>query len=101
MSDIPADAVYETWESVGEKSLKLAEMIEAHTQKSGEKFDAIIVIPRGGYFPTNLIARKMGFLADRLLHACITSYIPGSTKHQPEFTLGQMPTDKELGGKNL
>lgn len=101
MSKIPDDAIRETWESVAEKSLKLADLIEAHCKETGERFDHIVLIPRGSYFPVNLVARRLGFLASDLLHACINSYIPGTTVRKPEFTLGQMPTDKELAGKDL
>ena len=47
MAQIPDDALHETWDSVYEKSLQLARLIEAHCQESGERFDAIVVIPRG------------------------------------------------------
>jgi hypoxanthine phosphoribosyltransferase len=101
MKDVPNDAIHETWDSVAEKSLQLAEMIEQHCVDTGERFDHIILIPRGSYFPVNLIARRLGFLASDLLHACINSYIPGTTVRKPEFTMGQMPSDKELAGKDL
>ena len=101
MSDIPADALRETWDSVHEQSLKLAAMIEAHCVDTGERFDAIIVIPRGSYYPVNIVARELGFEAVDLIHASIGSYISGQTTRKNEFELGQMPTDAEISGKNL
>jgi len=101
MTNIPDDdAVYETWDSVADKSVQLAKLIEDYCRQSGERFDAMIVIPRGSYFPVNIIARRLGFLPTDLLHACINSYEAGSSK-RTEFTLGQMPTAEQITGKNL
>jgi hypoxanthine phosphoribosyltransferase len=100
MSDIPDDAMRETWDSVYEKSLELAARIEKHCRETGEQFDSIVVVPRGSYYPVNIVARELGFESVDLLHACVSSYVPVSTQ-RTEFTLGQMPTDEEIEGKNL
>jgi hypoxanthine phosphoribosyltransferase len=101
MSGIPEDALRETWESVYEKSLELAARIEKHCRETGEQFDAIVVVPRGSYYPVNIVARELGFESVDLLHACVSSYVPVSTERKVDFTLGQMPTDDEVKGKNL
>lgn len=96
MSDIPADAVRETWENMHDESVRLAEMI----RDSGEGFDAIVVVPRGSYYPANIIARELGFEAVDLLHAAVSSYEIAGTG-RGELKLGQMPSDAEVAGKNL
>lgn len=100
MTDIPADALRISWDDACAQSLKLAELIEQHCAQTGERFDAIIVIPRGSYYPVNIIARSFGFGALDLIHASISSYQEGGTL-RAEFKLGQMPTDDEVAGKNL
>ncbi|HWB39012.1 MAG TPA: phosphoribosyltransferase family protein [Candidatus Saccharimonadales bacterium] len=100
MSDIPADARRETWDSVYEESVKLAHLIAKACEQSGEAFDSMIVIARGSYFPVNIISRELGFLATDMLHVSMTSYVSGTTK-QEEFKLGQMPAKSQIRGRNL
>lgn len=102
MSDIPADALRETWESVYEKSVKLAQLIEAHCRETSERFDVMVVVPRGGYYPANIVSRELGFGATDLLHACIGSYVgQGTTDRTGEFKLGQMPAPESVRDKNV
>ena len=101
MTDIPADALRETWDSVYNKTLQLAAMIETDCRQRGEQFDAIVVVPRGSYYPVNILARELGFGAVDLLHASIGSYADATTDRRSEFQLGQMPSDKQIAGKNL
>ncbi len=101
MTDIPDDATRITWEDVHDKSVNLAELIKNHCQKIGERFDYLVVVPRGGYYPANIISRRLGFEADDILQASIGSYKQGSTDRLPDFRLGQMPSDAEVKGKQL
>lgn len=101
MTNFPSDALKETWESVYQKSIRLSEMVDEHIKRTGEKFDAILVVPRGSYYPVNIVSRKLGFSATGLLHACLESYEEGTTNRSAEFKLGQMPSDDEIKGKNL
>jgi uncharacterized protein len=101
MTAIPDDALRETWESVYDKSVKLAALIEAHCAKTGERFDAMVVVPRGAYYPSNIISRELGFSATDLLHASIGSYEIKSTTRKAEFAVGQMPTAGQVKGKHL
>jgi hypoxanthine phosphoribosyltransferase len=100
MTDIPADALRETWDSVYKMSVELARLIEEHCRNTGERFDAVVVVPRGSYYPANIVARELGFEATDLLSAAVKSYRPNSTERL-EFKLGQMPLDDEIRGKNL
>jgi uncharacterized protein len=97
MTDIPADAIRESWDDVYEKSRRLADMIEA----AGERFDAMVVIPRGGYYPANIVSRRLGLEATDMLQASIGSYEQGTTDRKGDFQLGQMPDDAQVRGKNL
>lgn len=100
MSDIPADAIRETWDSAYEKSIKLASMIDNHCRETGERFDVMVVVPRGGYYPVNIISRELGFGPTDLIHACIGTYKTASATRN-NFELGQMPTAKQVAGKNI
>jgi hypoxanthine phosphoribosyltransferase len=99
--DIPEDALRETWDSVYDKSVALAQTIEKHCRGTGEAFDALVVVPRGSYYPANIVSRELGFGAPDLLHACIGTYAKGTTRRTGEFELGQMPSDDQVRGKNL
>lgn len=96
----PSDALHETWDSVYALSLKLADQIAGDCVKQSIQFDALVVVPRGSYYPVNIIAREFGFESTQLIHACISSYSkPGAQK--AKFELGQMPTTEEVKDKDL
>ena len=98
---IPDDAVRETWESVYEQSLKLAQKIENHCRNTGEQFDKMLVVPRGGYYPANIISRELNFGATDILHASLSSYaLAGASKRQ-QFQYGQMPSVAQVHGHNI
>lgn len=99
--DVPADAIRETWENMYDMSVELAGIIEQHCRYTGERFDAMLVVPRGGYYPANIVSRELGFSAPHLLHACVGSYQAASRQRAGGFALGQMPTREQLAGKNI
>lgn len=98
---VPDGKLYETWESVHDKSLELAHMIEADCVAGGEKFDVMLAVPRGSYYPVNIVSRELGFGSTDLLHASLSSYAVGETEREREFRLGQMPTPQEVAGRDI
>ncbi len=98
---IPPDADIETWESIYKKTLELAAKILDHCEETGEVFDNLIAIPRGSYYPINIVARELGCSGVDILHASIASYKIGAGGRGEGFIIGQMPTKKQLNGKNL
>jgi uncharacterized protein len=99
--DVPADALKETWESVYEKSVKLAGLIEEHCRRTGESFEYMLVVPRGAYYPANIVARELGFDSVHLLHASIGSYKDASSERKADFELGQMPESEQVKGRDI
>lgn len=95
---IPDDALRETWDSVYDKSVQLAQLIEQHCHKTGEQFDLMLVVPRGAYYPANIVSRELGFDAVHILSASIGSY---KGTEQGEFEFGQMPVPEQVRGKDL
>ena len=95
----PADALWETWDNVHEQSLKLASMITESTAQNGEQYDAMLVIPRGSYYPANILSRELNFTAVNLIHACVSSY--AGANRSTEFRYGQMPTPEDVAGKDI
>lgn len=98
---IPADALRLDWDDVCKQSLQLAEMIEEHHRKTGEQFDVLVVVPRGSYYPANIVSRRLGFSGTDLLHACIGSYEAGARQRSESFRLGQMPPKEMVKGKDV
>jgi len=90
-----------SWTDIETGSLRLAKMIQDHCRTTGESFDKMLVIPRGGYYPASIIARVLGFEASDLLHACITSYAAGQTERGKTFSYGQMPKKADIAGRHL
>lgn len=96
---VPADAVRETWESIERLTLDLAAKIKTRYPEPRQQFDGLVVVPRGSYYPVNIIARQFGYNSTELLHACLSSYaVPGERQ---QFTLGQMPQVELIKGKRL
>lgn len=92
---LPDNAVQLSWDEIHQLTLQLSETI----LKSGQQFDAMVVVPRGSYYPVNIIARQFGLGATDLLHACVSSY-PAPGERQ-EFKLGQMPPKELVTSKRL
>lgn len=82
-------------------SIRLAARIEADCRASGEQFDFMLVIPRGSYYPANIVSRELGFGAADLLHACASSYQAHAQARQQAFTMGQMPSRVQVHGKDI
>lgn len=91
----------ESWDDVHEQSIKLASLIKNHCKDTGEKFDGIVVIPRGGYYPASIVSWELGFGAVSMLNASIGSYGSSESNRQAEFELGQMPSKADVESKNL
>jgi len=100
MGGIPADALRVRWDHANFLSVRLADMIEGHCVETGEQFDGMVVIPRGSYFPVNIVARRLGFTTIHMQHMGIGSYIPGTTKRSGKFEYGQMPSPEDINGKD-
>lgn len=101
MTKIQDDARWLTWDEVFQMAMNLAEQIEQHCVKTGERFDAMVVIPRGGYNPASVVSYKLGFSSVDLLHACIGTYAAGRAEWSGKYNLGQMPTSEQIKDKNL
>jgi hypoxanthine phosphoribosyltransferase len=95
------DKIRESWDSVYEKSLVLADLISEDFNPANEHFDYMIVVPRGGYFPGNIVARHLGFEVTRLLHACVGSYDEGQSQQKDQIIIGEMPPSEKIKGNSL
>jgi hypoxanthine phosphoribosyltransferase len=101
MADENMGKIFESWEGVNQKSLQLAKMIDDSCKNNNERFDYIVVVPRGAYFPANIIARELGFGVKNLLHACIGSYDSGVANKKEELEIGDLPPRELVKDKAL
>jgi uncharacterized protein len=90
-----------TNDQVEEMSQQLGAQIASYYQETGTQVDALVAIPRGSYGPMNVVSRLFKAKADRILHACISSYQDAGVEEGDHFTYGQMPSRKQVKGKNL
>jgi hypoxanthine phosphoribosyltransferase len=95
------DIIRENWDDVYKKSLELAALINKDIESVDAYFDYMVVVPRGGYFPANIVSRQLGFDVTRLVHACVGSYDEGLDKQREELITGEMPPNEKIKGKNL
>ncbi|HET9173715.1 MAG TPA: phosphoribosyltransferase family protein [Candidatus Saccharimonadales bacterium] len=88
------------WEEMYALALELADGIEQHAIETGESFDVMAVLPRGGYFPALILSRRFGFRAHQIVHLGLTSYRDGETQRSDEI-IGQTPNGEEIAGRNV
>jgi hypoxanthine phosphoribosyltransferase len=101
-ADGPTDnKLPENWNSVYELSVGLASRIEEQCKLTGEQFDKLVVLPRGAYYPANIVARELGFEAPELIHFGVKSYKAGTTERIGRFEYGQVPRPEEVEGLDL
>lgn len=92
----------ETWEGICQKSVALANLVkEAMASDERMRFDRVVVIPRGGYVPALIVAKRLGYSSQELLHFSVSSYEEETRKQSSHFRLGQLPTKKEVDGLKL
>lgn len=95
------EKLVETWESMDAKTYELANIIAETCSDQQQKFDAMVVIPKGGYHLGSLLPEMLGFRNNQLLHTSVQTYIEGTHRRSGKYELGQMPTREELEDKDL
>jgi hypoxanthine phosphoribosyltransferase len=91
------DKIHLSWDATSDLSLKLADLIK----QSSQSFDYMVVVPRGGYFVANIVARELNIEPTQLLHACVGSYDAGAGNQRAELAVGEMPATEKVSGKKL
>lgn len=100
MSDVISKRI-ETWESVLQMSIDLAEMIESAAQADPAiRFDKLLVIPRGGYYPANIVGRLLNFASTDIIHASVASYATGATTSE-QFKVRQLPNERDVKDQRI
>ena len=89
---------YESFKSLLNKSILLAHKISEYSQTTGEKFDGLVVIPRGGFYPAMVISRMFHLEAPAIISASITSYAHDSEVSAGKFKKGQVPLVTQVKG---
>jgi hypoxanthine phosphoribosyltransferase len=89
------------WDDALGISYELGQRIIKHCAETGEAFDKILAVPRGSYYPTNIIARLVGAKGTDILQASLGSYDDGEEVRNDDFEYGQMPTEADISGNNI
>ncbi len=95
----PVDAIRETPESTKAACGQLAQMITAHCVESGDGFDRIIYIPRGGLYVANEVGRELQFEAYEMWAFAEGAYT--GTERGDDPTRGQVPLQEDVEGLDL
>ncbi len=100
MTDIAGKRI-ETWDTVLAMSVRLAEMIESEAQADPTiRFDKMLVIPRGGYYPANIVGRLLNFNSTDIIHASVASYATGATTSE-QFKVRQLPSERDVNALRI
>lgn len=89
---------YESFDSLLEKSILLGKNIAAWSKRTGNKFDGLVVIPRGGFYPAMVISRMFHLEAPAIVSASLTSYPHDQKVSAGAFKKGQVPLDTHVKG---
>ena len=89
---------YESFDSLQKKTIQLAKQISDWSQKTGHKFDGMLVIPRGGFYPAMILSQMFHLEAPAILSASISSYDKNSKMPNATFKKGQVPLDTHVRG---
>ncbi len=94
------DKRYESFDSLLQKSILLARKLADWSKKSGEKFDGLVVVPRGGFYPAMVISRMFHLEAPAIVSASLTSYGHSEKVSSGSFKKGQVPLATHVKGLN-
>lgn len=89
---------YESFESLLKKSIALGKQIAEWSARTGEKFDGLVVVPRGGFYPAMVISRMFHLEAPAIINASLTSYPHDAKVSSGKFKKGQLPLDAHVKG---
>ena len=92
------DKRYESFDSLLSKSILLARKIADWSEQAGQKFDGLVVVPRGGFYPAMVISRMFHLEAPAIVSASLTSYGHDSKASSGSFKKGQVPLDTHVKG---
>jgi hypoxanthine phosphoribosyltransferase len=98
---MPNEQINVSWEEATQLSLQLADKIVEHCKRTGDRFDYLIVTPRGGYHPAHIVARRLGFNTNHLLQFCIRTYETASNEKTGKVEIGQVPLPRIIKDANL
>ncbi len=95
------ERIAESWESLEALTIELAKKIVAYSQKTGQTFSKVVVIPKGGYYLGLLLPEMLGFDNDQLIHTCVQSYVQGKNQQSNSLIVGDMPPVSDVIGQDL
>lgn len=82
----------ENWGSIEGLCVDLSGQIEQHSAETGEVFDMMIYVPRGGLFVVNIVARELGFDGTEIfahVNSLYTGEVKGEAKEGQHLTRAQ------------
>jgi hypoxanthine phosphoribosyltransferase len=90
-----------TWKQANALSLALVRQIDTHCKDTGERFDRIVTVPRGGLHVATFVSRAFRIEAPEILNMSLTSYDREATSSAGTFRRGQEPAQPEVEGLRI
>ncbi len=102
MAEVSDAPIWETWESLLQKTTALGNEIIKHTLTDPKKrIDRIAVVPRGGLYIVNILARMLALSGDQVLSLGISKYDRHEANKAGLFKIGQLPTHLQVEGHRV
>jgi hypoxanthine phosphoribosyltransferase len=97
----PINAERPTLQDIDDMAENLAGQITAHHEATGEQWDYLGIVARGGYVVGSTVARLLHFNAPDIVHFGMTLYPDGQTFAGSEFRTGDIPVKERIEGKDI
>ena len=101
MAEVPNTPIWESWESILHKSTALGQGISRDLIEKNTHLDGIAVVPRGGLYVVNILARQLGLSGDQVFSLGISKYDREHPTQAGEFKVGQLPLQEDIEGKTI
>ena len=100
MPDVSDAPVWETWDSVFLKTTTLGHQIIRETlAEPGGMISRIAVVPRGGLYMVNVLARMLGLSGSEVLSLSISKYDRDRPTEAGDFRVGSVPSREAVEGQ--
>ena len=101
MAEVSNADVWETWETINQKTLALGKAITQASLENHAKITRLAFVPRGGLHIANILSRMLGLSGDELISLGLTRYERDNPTHAGDFRVGQLPPREMVEGQTI
>lgn len=94
--------LYETYASIGEKTLNLTDMIVDRYRDTQQHITKMALVPKGAYLMGSILPERLGISNDQLVHLPVQSYSGQEQMYHGKLIISRhMPSREEVEGEDF